>query len=151
MHRSIHWHRAYSIRADDCLLRASTVVAAMPQLCQCQPLNRRGAGLDPLQLLSSGSKTVLFAWRALVLNYHAPAIYCRAFPSTAASNRGDYGRASDECMCGDGSCVNNSRPVAPKSARLHREDRGREPSESRCRHAHSGYQLNTRTHRAKMH
>eukprot|EP00965_Chrysotila_dentata_P246554 6207231-Pleurochrysis_carterae.AAC.2 len=54
------------------------------------------------------------------------------------SDRGDYDRASDECMCGDGSCVNNNRPITPKSARLHREDRGKEPSGSPCRHALRG-------------
>eukprot|EP00965_Chrysotila_dentata_P253834 6211456-Pleurochrysis_carterae.AAC.4 len=36
--------------------------------------------------------------------------------------------ASNECMCGDGSLLITTRPVTPTSARLHRHERGREPS-----------------------
>eukprot|EP00965_Chrysotila_dentata_P032265 1075631-Pleurochrysis_carterae.AAC.3 len=74
----------------------------------------------------------------------------RAFLSAAASGRCDYGRASHEVNVRKGSLLHNNKAVCNRSARLHRKDRGKEPSGSRCRHALRGMNLKTRTNRAKM-
>eukprot|EP00965_Chrysotila_dentata_P218618 6190676-Pleurochrysis_carterae.AAC.1 len=87
--------------------------------------------------LSDQSQTVYWAWQAPIPYCHDPAIYCSASPlivqlAVAAT----YGRTSGEgnVWCGNLVIITNKASYTP-STRLHREDRNREPSGSRCRHA----------------
>eukprot|EP00965_Chrysotila_dentata_P033783 1124446-Pleurochrysis_carterae.AAC.7 len=46
---------------------------------------------------------------------------------------------------------NNNKDSSSQSTRLHREDRGREPSGARCRHALRGIKSRIRRNSEKMH
>eukprot|EP00965_Chrysotila_dentata_P016257 537674-Pleurochrysis_carterae.AAC.2 len=71
---------------------------------------------------------------------------------TWVNGRGNYGCASNECNVWERKLVHTTRPVAPRAHDYTvREDRGREPSGSRSRHALRGVKSRTRRNGAKTH